>query len=210
MYVSKAVNPRTPGITSSTRLCTPKPGRKQWCSLFADATLAPSDLTIVICFLSLEVHGTVVESRPNPGTQYRYWQSGQRPFASWRGSFGEEAIVASCRSRKPDVPSDDSEITLIDIVGSSGEWILGPSARDFPRHNSGVQWYLRQSVKPWYLGDARRNSSRALLTTQGRQGISGSKGVPMAPQAPGCIRNRGPFASIPLDTRAMPQKILRR
>ena len=80
------------------------------------------------------------------------------------------------------------------FFGSSDSRMRGPSARDFLRHNSGVQWYLWQASDPWYVGSARRNGVGLCSRRNPTRDIR-VEGVPMAHQAPGCQRDWGPFFS---------------
>ena len=106
----------------------------------------------------------------------RFRQRRTMPGASTTSTNAVVRHASSCSrslfpggGRRRSVPN--AREGVLKKIGSSGGRVLGPSARDFLRHKSGVQWQLHPSLEACYTAIAWRNSSRVLLTTQGRQGI---------------------------------------
>ena len=114
------------------------------------------------------------------------------PFTLTR-SAGEAAFRGTSRGRcgVPRLIASKGISWVLLKWGSSNSRMRGPSARDFRRHNSGVQWCLLRASHPWYLGSARRNGVGLRSRRNPTRDIR-VEGVPMAHLAPGRQRDWGP------------------
>jgi len=112
------------------------------------------------------------------------------PNAVGRGGRLQGHKSGSLRGPTPDRVEGDL-LGVAERGGSSNSRMRGPSARDFRRHNSGVQWCLLRASHPWYLGSARRNGVGLRSRRNPTRDIR-VEGVPMAHLAPGRQRDWGP------------------